>query len=151
MEIKILTCDDELWTKTASYAESCSWRAGANLANLMKMNKFSDWERVFVAMTDNNIAGYCALLKKDCLPIAEYTPYISFIFVGEPYRGHKISEKLCLAAIHYAQLLGFDKVYLVSDHTNLYEKYGFIEIDKKVASWGAMQTVFMRSTMNILH
>jgi len=42
--------------------------------------------------------------------------------------------------------LGFDKVYLVSDHVNLYEKYGFVKIDEKEAPWGAMETIFMHLT-----
>jgi hypothetical protein len=29
------------------------------------------------------------------------------------------------------------KVYLVSDHENLYEKYGFRVIDRKTAPWGS--------------
>jgi len=37
-------------------------------------------------------------------------------------------------------------VYLVSDHVNLYEKYGFVKIDEKPAPWNpdAMETIFMR-------
>jgi N-acetylglutamate synthase-like GNAT family acetyltransferase len=30
----------------------------------------------------------------------------------------------------YAKELGFEKIYLVSDHVNLYEKYGFSVIEK---------------------
>ena len=122
-------------------------KAGVNLSEIMKNNNFFDWERVFVALIDNNIAGYCTLSKNDCIPNVDYTPYVSFVFVGEPYRGNRISEKLCLNAISYAKSIGFDKVYLVSDHINLYEKYGFIKIDEKEAPWGAMETIFMHSTL----
>ena len=144
MEIKILTCNDGLWSNVANYAKHCSWKAGEFLSKKMDSNDFTDWERVFVALVDGDIAGYCTLLKNDCIPNVEYTPYISFIFVGEQYRGNKISEKLCLAAIDYAGLVGFDKVFLVSDHVNLYEKYGFSVVDKKEAHWGAMQTIYRR-------
>ena len=147
LEVKILTTNDPLWAKTATYAEGCSWKAGANLSKMMQNNDFSDWEKVFVAIVDNNIVGYCTLQKESCIPSLDYTPYIGFVFVGESYRGNKISEKLCKSAADYAKSCGFGNVYLISDHVNLYEKYGFIEIDKKEAPWGAEQTIFMRKTM----
>ena len=146
MKIKMLTYNDPLWEKTADYAENCSWEAGYKLSELMRNNGFLDWERVFVVLIDGNIAGYCTLSKNDCIPNVEYTPYVGFIFVGEPYRGNRISGKLCLTAIEYAKSIGFYRVYLVSDHINLYEKYGFIKIDEKEAPWGAMQTIFRIGT-----
>ncbi|MNO00718.1 hypothetical protein D3C81_2206600 [compost metagenome] len=63
--------------------------------------------------------------------------------MGEQYRGDRLSEKLILSALAYAKELEFDKVYLVSDHVNLYEKYGFKKVDEKEAPWGAMETIFM--------
>ena len=36
----------------------------------------------------------------------------------------------------YLKSIGFDKVHIVSDHENLYEKYGFEIIDYKTAPWG---------------
>ena len=138
-----LKTGDNLWDKVANYAENCSWRAGANLSKLMKENNFTDWEKVFVALADDDIAGFCTLSKTDCIPNLPYTPYIGFVFVNEIYRGKRISETLCKHSISYAKSLGFEKVYLISDHVNLYEKYGFVEIDKQPAPWGAMETIYV--------
>jgi len=38
-------------------------------------NTFTDWERVIVAIQENNIAGYCTVAKTDCIPNVPYTPY----------------------------------------------------------------------------
>jgi len=95
--------------------------------------------------SQENYLGSGSFLYLTC-----YTPYIGFIFAGEPRRGNKISERLCLAAFNYAKSVGFDRVYLVSDHINLYEKYGFVEIDRKEAPWGAMQTIFCRTSQENL-
>ena len=65
---------------------------GAILANQMRQNKFNDWERVFVALEGDNIAGYCTFAAADCIPDVPYTPYVSFMFVGEEYRGDRLSE-----------------------------------------------------------
>lgn len=146
MRIVSLVQDDALWESLAQYANDCSWRAGKTLAGQMREEGFSGWERVFVALDNGAIAGYCTLTERDCIPDVPYTPYIGFVFVGEAYRGMRLSEALIRFALAYAKELGFQCVYLISDHVNLYEKYGFVKVDEKQAPWGAMETIFMHST-----
>jgi Acetyltransferases len=146
MEVKLINDMDELWESTIQYAENCSWGAEHFLAGRMKNKKFTDWERVLVALENNTIAGYCTLIKTDCIPEVSYTPYISHMFVGENFRGNRISEKLILCALKYAKELGFQKVYLVSDHVNLYEKYDFVKIDEKLDLWGRKEKIYMHET-----
>ena len=147
MEIKALVYGDELWQFVAEYANGCSWQTtGECLSTLMKRNGFSDWERVFVALENDKIAGFCAFTETSNEFVDMYTPMLGFLFVGEAYRGKRISERLCLSVLEYAKSVGFDKIYLYSDHVNLYEKYGFVKIDEKKASWGAMQSIYVRGT-----
>jgi len=148
LTIQPLVFDDALWASIAEYAENCSWNAGKNLAYFMRNNRFNEWERVFVATEGANIAGYCTLAERDCIPDVPYTPFIGFVFVGEDYRGDRLSEKMIRVALEYAKGLGFDRVYLVSDHENLYEKYGFVKIDEKPAPWNpdTTETIFMHLT-----
>lgn len=150
MEIKAITSqDNDLWERVASYAQSCSWQeTGKSLSTRMKNNEFTDFERVFAALQDNEIAGFCALTKTCSLSPIEYTPFIGFVFVGEPYRGNRISKKLCLSAARHAKEAGFDKVYLYSDIKNLYEKYGFVKIGEKTAPWGTIQSIYMKITLD---
>lgn len=150
MIIKQLNPSDCMWKDAADYANQCSWRSGKNLAKHMYENDFCDWERVFVALDNSRIAGYCTLSKNDCIPDVPYTPYIGYVFVDEAYRGNRCSQRLINAALMYAKELGFEKVYLVSDHINLYEKCGFIKIDEKPALWNpnTLETIFMYSTAN---
>ena len=74
----------------------------------------------------------------------DYTPYIGYMFVDEKYRGNRLSQKLIQYAMEYLRSMGFEKVYLVSDHENLYEKYGFSVIDKKMAPWRSMEKIYMQ-------
>ncbi|MBQ8741458.1 MAG: GNAT family N-acetyltransferase [Clostridia bacterium] len=145
MKFEIITPLDELWNKVRNYAENCSWKAGKSLANAMDNNEFKDWERVIAAVDENKICGYCTVAKTDCIQNVSYTPYIGFIFVDEKYRGNRLSEKLIEKAKNYLKNMGFDKVYLVSDHDNLYEKYGFCVIDRKIAPWGTEQKIYMQN------
>lgn len=148
MIIKAITSIDSEWTKVIDYAEKCSWKAGINLANAMRKEQFTEWERVFIAIENDEIAGYCTVAKTDCIPDVPYTPYIGFVFVGEKFRGNRISQKLIIEAMAYAKKLGFKEIYLISDHENLYEKYGFSVIDKKTAYWGAEEKIYMQCLNN---
>ena len=110
----------------------------------MEHNAFSDWERVIIAVEHEKICGYCTVSKTDCIPDVEYTPYIGFLFVGEEYRGNRLSQQLIEYAMEYIKTIGYNKVYIVSDHENVYEKYGFRVIDRKIAPWGAEEKIYIR-------
>jgi len=110
----------------------------------MNNNEFQDWERVIVALDDGKICGFCTVAKTDCIPNVVYTPYIGYMFVDELCRGNRLSQQLILYAMNYLKSIGFDKVYLVSDHVNLYEKYGFHIIDRKIAPWGSEEKIYMQ-------
>lgn len=144
MNIKSITSSDEMWNKVRNYAEGCSWKAGKSLANDMDNNVFNDWERVIVALDNEKICGYCTVAKTDCIPELHYTPYIGYIFVDEFYRRGRLSQQLIVYAMNYLKSVGFDKVYIVSDHVNLYEKYGFVVIDRKIAPWGSEEKIYMQ-------
>ena len=145
MEIKPIFPDNELWQRTIDYGKNCSWKAGPVFAKQMEQNKFTEWERVFVAIEDNDLAGYCTFVKNDCIPDVEYIPYISCIFVGEKYRGKRLSEKMILTVMEYAKTLKFNEVYIVSNHINLYEKYGFNKIDEKKDYWNNVEKIYKRT------
>ena len=44
----------------------------------------------------------------------------------------------------YAKTLNFEKLYIVSDHKWLYEKYWFEKCDEKVDDLGRVETIFFR-------
>ena len=58
-EIFVMTRDHEFWEKTAVLAEHCSWRASSRLAQKMRGNDFAEWERMFAAVKDGDVAGFC--------------------------------------------------------------------------------------------
>lgn len=124
------------------YAKSCSWRAGPNLAKQMQEKKFSDWERVFVAIEEKNIAGFCTILKTQDVPNSSYTLFIGYVFVGEDYRGNRLSEKLIINTLAYAKDIGFTEVFLVSGEKGLYEKYGFKILGDEKNLWGNSEQIF---------
>lgn len=143
MNILLINQEHPLWEKTAEFAQNCSWKAGQFLAERMRKNSFRDWERVIIAMDDEQIAGFCTLTEKDELPDdAPFSPFIGFVFVDEQYRGNRLSEQMIRSALSYAKESGCQAVYIVSGEQGLYEKYGFEKIGDYETIYGTAEQLF---------
>lgn len=145
-DIYLMTQGHPLWNETIALAESCSWKAGPFLAGLMRKNAFAHWERVCAARVDGKVVGFCTFSERDELP-PEYgfTPFIGFVFVDESCRGRRLSEAMIRAVIPYARELGYEKIYLMSGETGLYEKYGFQKIGDYETIYGTTDQLFVKS------
>lgn len=151
LEIYAMTQEHKLWNETISFAENCSWKAGIYLAELMRQNKFLDWERVFVAYDDGRVVGYCTFVEKDESPERyDFSPFIGFVFVDEQYRGKRISEIIIKEVIKYAGELGYDVVYIMSDEQGFYEKYGFEKIGDYETIYGSVEQLFAMEISSIV-
>ena len=143
MNILLINQEHPLWEKAAEFAQNCSWKAGQFLAERMRKNGFRDWERVIIAMDDEQIAGFCTLTEKDALPDdALFSPFIGFVFVDEQYRGNRLSEQMIRSACGYAKESGCQAVYIVSGEQGLYEKYGFEKIGDYETIYGTTEQLF---------
>lgn len=145
-EVKVLNIKprSKYWNALKEYASDCSWIAGKHIADMLEKNTFQEWESVFVAVMNEKIIGYCTLLETDYYPENRYFPWISSIFVGEPFRGRRISELLINEAAEYAKCIGFQTVYIPSDIIGLYEKYGFKKIDVLTNYGGDIDNIFTK-------
>lgn len=144
MNIVSINSKDNLWNKLIDYANSCDWEAWPILAQKMNENNFLDWERIFVAIENGQIIWFCTFTKEDWIPNCDYSPFVWFMFVDEKYRWNKISEKMIDEVEKYSKTLSFEKLYIVSDHKGLYEKYWFKKCDEKVDKLGRMETIFYK-------
>ena len=146
METLCIRYGHPLWEKTIAFARDSSWRAGPVLAERMERNGFQDWERVIAAAENGSVVGYCTFTEQDELPEAYgYSPFIGFVFVDEQHRGRRLSQGMIQYAMAYLKSVGFDQVYLVSDHENLYEKYGFLKIGDYETIYGTADQLFQRN------
>ena len=144
MQVHYITLNDKLKNKLIDYANACDREAGPILAEKMQSDSFSDWERLFVALENDDIVGYCTFTKEDWIPNCDYTPFVWFIFVDEKYRWKRYSEKMINAVEEYAKTLNFKQLYIVSDHKWLYEKYWFEKYDTKTDALWRTETIFKR-------
>lgn len=144
MYISKIEKNSEIWNELINYAKNCSWIVGKHLAGLMAENSFTEWEGVFAAVSEEKIVGFCTFMKTDYYPENRYSPWISCIFVDEAYRGCRISEKMIETVIAYAKEQGFSNVYIPSDISGLYEKYGFEKIDTLQNYGGDFDNIFAK-------
>ncbi len=145
IEVWTMTAEHPRWEEVASFAENCSWRAGAELARLMREGAFPGWERVFAAAVDGRIAGFCTFTASDELPPERgLSPFIGFVFVGEGYRGQRLSGRMIEAVVEYARGCGFAQVYVMSGEEGLYEKYGFTPLGWEKTIYGTTDRLFAR-------
>ena len=144
MNIKKLNQNEKLWEELIDYANNCDWEAWPILAQKMEENNFLDWEKVFIAIDDEKIVWFCTFTEKDWIPDCEYSPFVWFIFVDDNYRWKRVSEKMINTVEEYAKTLNFKKLYIVSDHQGLYEKYWFEKIDEKADEMWRIESIFCR-------
>lgn len=77
----------------------------------------------YIALNDEGrIIGGCGLIENDFVDRTDLKPYLCALFVEPPYRMQRIAFLLLLNARRHAHELGFEKIYLCTDHTNFYEK-----------------------------
>lgn len=144
MKIEKIDKESVYYDKLIDYARNCSWTAGPHLASMLEEDAFADWESAFAAIIDGQIIGFCTFMKTDYYPDNRYFPWISTIFVEEGYRGKHISQHMIEAVIKYAKDCRFSRVYIPSDMTGFYEKYGFVKIDELENYEGYVDNIFMK-------
>lgn len=144
MMILPITPKDSSRNSLINYANSCDREAWPILAQKMQWNDFLDWERVFLATENDKIIWYCTFTKEDWIPDCDYSPFVWFMFIDGNYRWKRVSEKMINAVEKYAKTLNFKKLYIVSDHKWLYEKYWFEKCDEKADDLWHIETIFVR-------
>ena len=145
VEIIVMSSGHDLWNPTMEFSENCSWRAGQYLASKMRNREFEPNERVFAAIQDHRIVGFCTFANRDELPEGyNFTPFIGFVFVDEKHRGQRISEKLVAAACDYAGQQGYSGIFVLSGERGLYEKYGFAKIGDYRTIYDTVDQLFFK-------
>jgi len=73
-------------------------------------------------------------------------PWICALYIEKEHRGKSFGEALLHQARKDAGIAGFKKVYLCTDLTGYYEKYGFIYIGEGYHPWGSRSKIYESNT-----
>ena len=74
---------------------------------------------------DDKIIGGLGVIENDFHDRKDLTPNVCAVFTEEKYRGQGIAGGLLNMAVEDLRSKGITPVYLVTDHTGFYERYGW--------------------------
>ncbi|MDD4773650.1 MAG: GNAT family N-acetyltransferase [Eubacteriales bacterium] len=102
-------------------------------------NRLPRW---YIMLRGNKIIGCYGLIENDFMVRRDLSPWLCALYIGEDERGRALGSKLLTHGRQEAAKLGFDTVYLCTDHVGYYEKYGWRFIGLSESLWGGMTRVY---------
>ena len=79
----------------------------------------------YVAVEGPSIIGGVGVIANDFHPRSDLTPNLCALYVEEGWRGQGVAGALLDFAVQDMKEQGIDTLYLVTDHTTFYERYGW--------------------------
>ena len=79
----------------------------------------------YLCLHNNEIIGGLGVIENDFHNRKDLTPNICAVYVEEKYRNQGIAGHLLNMAVNDLKSKGISPVYLVTDHINFYERYGW--------------------------
>ena len=79
----------------------------------------------FLCMDGGQIVGGLGVIENDFHDRSDLTPNVCAVYTEESYRCQGIAGKLLSMAVDDLRSKGIFPVYLVTDHTGFYERYGW--------------------------
>lgn len=140
MDYHVLRKNDSHWLAAATEIYNADWKAAKYLASKMIGDEFDDWEGIVVAECNDRIIGFCSFVSKDIVDLT-YSPYIAIVYVEPAFRGNGISKELVKIAEKQLINEGFQSIYIVTQHVDLYEKWGYSQIEEAEDKFGRSMRV----------
>ena len=79
----------------------------------------------YLCLDDNQIIGGLGVIENDFHDRKDLTPNICAVFTEDRYRCQGIAGHLLNMAVDDLRSKGISPVYLITDHTGFYERYGW--------------------------
>jgi len=81
-----------------------------------------DW---YLCLNNGRIAGGLGVIENDFHDRKDLTPNVCAVYTEEEYRCQGIAGKLLDIVVNDMKSKGITPVYLITDHTSFYERYGW--------------------------
>ena len=79
----------------------------------------------YLCLDEDKIAGGLGVIDNDFHNRKDLSPNICAVYTEEEYRGKGVAGRLLNMAVDDLRFKGITPVYLVTDHTGFYERYGW--------------------------
>ena len=95
---------------------------------MLSENKFKnavgEHSKVLMLTNENELISFCTYAEKDDIQPTELTPWIGFVYTFPKYRGHHYAGYLFQEIEKIAKAENVQDIFISTNHTGLYEKYG---------------------------
>ena len=124
--IEYFSCDrPEHWL---GQIKKSDWGAGQFLYELLSENKLKgavgENARVLMLTNGDELISFCTYAEKDDIQPTDLTPWIGFVYTFPEYRGHRYVGELFREIEKIARAENVHDIYISTNATGLYEKYG---------------------------
>ncbi|MCI6007163.1 MAG: GNAT family N-acetyltransferase [Ruminococcus sp.] len=79
----------------------------------------------YLCLCDDEIVGGMGVIENDFHDRKDLTPNVCAVYTEEKYRGKGIAGNLLNMVVENLKFKNISPVYLVTDHTGFYERYGW--------------------------
>ncbi len=132
----------------AEQIHTYDWGGAKFLYELITENRFmqvlGNGGKLFILLDGEKLVSFATLTQRDCVDAAELYPWIGFVFTCPEYRGGRCAGKVLACACEVAAKQGYKLVYLATDHTGLYEKYGFEYKENRIDIDGEDSRIYIK-------
>lgn len=106
------------------------------------INAQNDLPQWYLLEKKHKIIGCAGLITNDFISRGDLYPWVCALFIDENERGNSYSSLLLNKAKADAQRIGFDNLYLSTEHVGFYEKFGFEYIGQGYHPWKAESRIY---------
>lgn len=112
------------------------------------MNTDKSLPRWYLMLRGDDIIGSYGLIENDFIVRKDLMPWLCALYVEESERGKVLGAKLLRHGQEEAGKLGFNKVYLCTDHAGYYEKYGWTFFGTEESEFGGNARAYSISAVH---
>jgi GNAT superfamily N-acetyltransferase len=141
------------WLERAADYFSSNW----NIDRQLYLDSMSDslstelpLPRWYLMSRGDEIIGGFGLIKNDFMVRTDLYPWLCGLYIEPAERGQQLGSRLLKHCRYEAARLGFDKVYLNTDHVGYYEKYDWRHIGDFAHQSGVDTRVYETETIRAL-
>jgi GNAT superfamily N-acetyltransferase len=138
------------WLERAANYFSSRWNIDRQLYIESMTNSLSAEKAVpqwYLMLCNDEIIGGFGLIKNDFMVRTDLCPWLCALYIEPAERGGQLGAKLLTHACLEAGKIGFNKVYLNTDHIGYYEKYSWRYIGDFAHKSGTNTRVYEADTM----